>query len=144
MMEDTLILLRFNCPDGSCDYIASGWSDLKLHVRGLHGNLMWYERFPTQVCVPSKPRPNSDLCIRKKKMFAHEHATYPPNLLSVHIPAILPPGQLPQKPKGADFEVHPMCEFCRECTIDDDELYAHMRENHEECFVCKRNGILHK
>lgn len=43
-MEDTLILLRFNCPDGSCDYIAGGWSDLKLHVRGAHGNLMWYER----------------------------------------------------------------------------------------------------
>ena len=47
MMEDTLILLRFNCPDGGCDYIASGWSDLKLHVRASHGNLMWYERFPS-------------------------------------------------------------------------------------------------
>ena len=46
MMEDTLILLRFNCPDGSCDYIASGWGDLKLHVRGAHGNLMWYEPSP--------------------------------------------------------------------------------------------------
>ena len=45
MMEDTLILLRFNCPDGSCDYIAGGWGDLKLHVRGAHGNLMWYECF---------------------------------------------------------------------------------------------------
>ena len=45
MMEDTLILLRFNCPDGSCDYIASGWNDLRLHVRGSHGNLMWYGCF---------------------------------------------------------------------------------------------------
>ena len=44
MMEETLILLRFNCPDGSCDYIAGGWGDLKLHVRGAHGNLMWYDR----------------------------------------------------------------------------------------------------
>ena len=43
MMEDTLILLRFNCPDGGCDYIASGWSDLKLHLRGVHGRLTWYE-----------------------------------------------------------------------------------------------------
>lgn len=41
MMEDTLILLRFNCPDQSCDYIASGWGDLKLHVRAVHGKLMW-------------------------------------------------------------------------------------------------------
>lgn len=46
MMEETLILLRFNCPDGSCDYIAGGWSDLKLHVRGAHGNLMWLEHPP--------------------------------------------------------------------------------------------------
>jgi hypothetical protein len=44
MMEDTLILLRFNCPDGGCDYIASGWSDLKLHLRAIHGMLTWYER----------------------------------------------------------------------------------------------------
>ena len=47
MMEDTLILLSFNCPGESCDYVASGWGDLKLHVRGVHGNLMWYE------CLPS-------------------------------------------------------------------------------------------
>lgn len=42
MMEDTLILLRFNCPDPDCDFIGSGWSDIKLHVRGVHGKLMWY------------------------------------------------------------------------------------------------------
>ena len=42
-MEDTLILLRFNCPDGGCDYIGSGWSDLKLHLRAVHGRLTWYE-----------------------------------------------------------------------------------------------------
>lgn len=41
-MEDTLILLRFNCPDSDCDYTAGGWGDLKLHVRGTHGKLMWY------------------------------------------------------------------------------------------------------
>ncbi|KAF9651473.1 hypothetical protein BDM02DRAFT_3068932, partial [Thelephora ganbajun] len=128
MMEDTLILLRFNCPDGNCDYIASGWSDLKLHVRGIHGNLM------------------CELCIRTKKMFAHEHTTYPPNLLPYHLPSILSSIQArgtPQKPKGLD-EVHPMCEFCRECFPGDDELYAHIREKHEECFLCKRDGTLHK
>lgn len=41
MMEETLILLRFNCPDSACDYIAKGWSDLKLHVRATHNKLMW-------------------------------------------------------------------------------------------------------
>lgn len=76
-------------------------------------------------------------------MFAHEHVTYPPNLLPYHLPSIQLRGQ-PPKPKGVDIEVHPMCEFCRECTLDDDELYAHMREKHEECFICKRNEVWHK
>ena len=47
MVEDTLILLRFKCPGESCNYIASGWDNLKWHVRAVHGNLMWYE------CLPS-------------------------------------------------------------------------------------------
>ena len=77
-----------------------------------------------------------------KKIFAHEHKTYPPSVLPYHLPSIRPSG--PPKPKGVEVEVHPMCEFCRECTLGDDELYAHMREKHEECFVCKQDGILHK
>lgn len=42
MMEETLILLRFNCPDSACDYLGNGWGDLKLHVRATHGKLLWY------------------------------------------------------------------------------------------------------
>lgn len=41
MMEETLILLRFNCPDPDCDYLGNGWGDLKLHTRASHGKLMW-------------------------------------------------------------------------------------------------------
>jgi hypothetical protein len=44
MMQDSSVLLRFNCPDPSCDYMATGWNDLKLHVRGVHKKFMW--------CVP--------------------------------------------------------------------------------------------
>lgn len=36
--------------------------------------------------------------------------------------------------------VHPLCEFCHECFFSDDELYVHMRERHEKCFVCDREG----
>jgi len=41
MMEESLILLRFNCPDSSCDFIAHGWGDLKMHVRATHGKAIW-------------------------------------------------------------------------------------------------------
>lgn len=41
MHEETLILLRFNCPDPECDYHAAGWGDLKLHTRAVHGKVLW-------------------------------------------------------------------------------------------------------
>ncbi|KAI9574194.1 hypothetical protein HD554DRAFT_2165703 [Boletus coccyginus] len=123
MMEETLILLRFNCPDAECDYIASGWGDLKLHTRAVHGKVL------------------CDLCIRSKKVFAHEHALYPPNVLPLHLPSI--PLRLNKPPLKEPIEggVHPLCEFCRECFFSEDELFVHMRERHEECFICKRNEI---
>lgn len=40
-MEDSLILLRFNCPDLTCDFVASGWNELKSHTRAAHGMLIW-------------------------------------------------------------------------------------------------------
>ncbi|KAJ7268157.1 hypothetical protein B0H12DRAFT_1097299 [Mycena haematopus] len=133
MMEETLLLLRFNCPDTECDYIGNSWSDLKLHVRATHGRLM------------------CDLCIRHKKVFAHEHTLYPPNILPLHLPSMLVHQRSSNKQsaaagKGKDKDqieggVHPLCEFCRECFFGDDELFAHMRETHEECFVCKRNDV---
>ncbi|KAF8495377.1 hypothetical protein JB92DRAFT_2747842 [Gautieria morchelliformis] len=123
MMEETLILLRFNCPDSSCDFTAHGWGDLKMHVRGVHGK---------SLC---------DMCIRYKKIFAHEHLLYQPSQLPLHLPSIphrQPKSQIPEKVEGG---VHPMCQFCRDCYFGDDELFAHMRERHEECFLCKRDGV---
>jgi hypothetical protein len=43
MMEESLILLRFNCPESSCAYIAGGWNDLKIHTRAMHGRQLWCE-----------------------------------------------------------------------------------------------------
>ncbi|EDR15888.1 uncharacterized protein LACBIDRAFT_301307 [Laccaria bicolor S238N-H82] len=34
--------------------------------------------------------------------------------------------------------IHPLCEFCRKCFFNGDELYSHMRKKHEEC---KRNEV---
>ncbi|KAH0826958.1 hypothetical protein J3R83DRAFT_4616 [Lanmaoa asiatica] len=123
MMEETLILLRFNCSDPECDYTAPGWGDLKLHARAVHGKML------------------CDLCIRSKKVFAHEHALYPPNVLPLHLPSI--PHRLGKQPVKEPIEggIHPLCAFCRECFFSDDELYVHMRERHEECFLCKQNEI---
>ena len=50
MMQESLFLLRYNCPDPSCDFQATGWNDLKLHVRGTHKKQIW--------CAP-----NVSLCL---------------------------------------------------------------------------------
>ncbi|KAI1784004.1 hypothetical protein LXA43DRAFT_1044548 [Ganoderma leucocontextum] len=124
MMEETLILLRFNCPDSQCDFIGNGWSDLKLHTRATHGKLM------------------CDICMRFKKVFAHEHALYDPNVLPIHVPSMGRGHRRDHKhQQQVEGGTHPLCEFCRECFFEDDELYAHMRERHEDCFVCKRNEV---
>ncbi|KAF9014196.1 hypothetical protein BDQ17DRAFT_1342259 [Cyathus striatus] len=123
MMEETLILLRFNCPDPDCDYIGNGWGDLKLHTRANHGKLM------------------CDLCIRFKKVFSHEHALYPLNMLPFHLPSMMQRGSKTVSKEQVEGGVHPICEFCRECFFSGDELYSHMRERHEECFICKRNEV---
>ncbi|KAG7442494.1 uncharacterized protein BT62DRAFT_905989 [Guyanagaster necrorhizus] len=121
MMQESLILLRSNCPEGDCDFIAKGWADLKLHVRATHNKLM------------------CDLCLRSKKVFAHEHALYTYPQLAAHLPSMNCRAKAP--PNQIEGGVHPLCQFCRECFFDDDELFPHMRERHEECFICKRNGI---
>jgi hypothetical protein len=64
-------------------------------------------------------------------------------MLAAHLPSTT---QVQRSGKSAVKEtpaggVHPLCAFCHECFFSDDELYAHMRENHEECFICKRNEV---
>jgi len=60
-MEESLLLLRFNCPEEDCDYIGNGWGDLRLHARAMHDKFMWFVnylllsfrflRWSTAICV---------------------------------------------------------------------------------------------
>ena len=144
MMEDTLILLRFNCPDPLCDFIAHGWGGLNMHIRAVHSRSMWSViawKYAFCFVLKSSFSSCSEMCIRYKKVFAHEHVLYQPSQLSLHLPSIVSrPSQKSQAHDKVEGGVHPMCEFCRECQFGDDELFAHMRERHEECFLCKRAG----
>ncbi|CED83156.1 Predicted E3 ubiquitin ligase [Phaffia rhodozyma] len=129
VMEESLLLLRFNCPSESCDYIAKGWMDLRRHVDKTHNGYL--------LC---------DVCVKHKKVFAHEQEIYPPALLAHHLPSRVPrrmkPPQLPQGMEiTGEMGVHPMCEFCHECFFAGDDLLKHLKENHEDCFLCKQAGI---
>lgn len=146
-LEDTLSLLRFNCPfrpgtiddvatdapdadsagspSDPCPQILTGWSDLKRHVRAAHHSTM------------------CDLCCSNKKIFAHEHELF-------SLPHAAPPGRHGNAPKReSELDVHlekqhAMCGFCKRWFYDSDGLYKHCREMHEECFVCMRLGVRHQ
>ncbi|KAK3048141.1 hypothetical protein LTR09_010480 [Extremus antarcticus] len=112
IFEDTVLLLRYNCPDSDCDVACLGWPDLHRHVKAVHHKTM------------------CDLCIRNKKVFAHEHELFTQQELRKHEKSGDDnPGAIDQ----SGFKGHPECAFCRQRFYGDDEL-----EKHERCHVCDR------
>jgi E3 ubiquitin-protein ligase ZNF598 len=119
ILEDTVLLLRYNCPDQDCDVACLGWPHLHRHVKQKHGKLM------------------CDLCTRNKKVFTHEHELYTYGELRRHEKlGDDHPGAIDQ----SGFKGHPECGFCRERFYGDDELYQHCREKHERCHICDRRN----
>lgn len=41
IFEDTVLLLRYNCPDSGCDVACLGWPDLHRHVKSVHHKVLW-------------------------------------------------------------------------------------------------------
>ncbi|KAG0306096.1 hypothetical protein BGZ97_000884 [Linnemannia gamsii] len=127
MYEDTMVLLRFNCPDPTCEVACpEGWNQLKSHVKKVHKLML------------------CDLCVRHKKVFAHEHNLMTASQLMKHFKNG-DSGQANQnsaEPSG--FKGHPECGFCKESFYGDDELFEHCKKNHEQCFLCLRRNIRHQ
>ncbi|KAE8152406.1 hypothetical protein BDV25DRAFT_137854 [Aspergillus avenaceus] len=119
IFEDTVLLLRYNCPDTDCDVACLGWPDLHRHVKSKHGKVM------------------CDLCTRHKKVFTHEHELFTMAELRKHEKyGDHVPGAVDQ----SGFKGHPECGFCRQRFYGDDELYAHCRDRHERCHICDRQS----
>ncbi|CAG9952449.1 unnamed protein product [Clonostachys rosea f. rosea IK726] len=117
IVGDTVLLLRYNCPDADCDFAGLGWPDLHRHVKSAHKKRM------------------CDLCTRNKRVFTHEHELFADKELEKHM------RYGDDKPGAADqtgFKGHPLCGFCGERFYDDDKLYEHCRNKHERCFICDR------
>ncbi|KAJ5493442.1 hypothetical protein N7539_002188 [Penicillium diatomitis] len=118
IFEDTVLLLRYNCPDKDCDVACLGWPDLHRHVKSKHGRVI-------------------DLCTRNKKVFTHEHTLFTMAELRKHEKhGDHKPGSIDQ----SGFKGHPECGFCRIRFYGDDELYTHCRDKHERCHICDRRA----
>ncbi|WVR09437.1 hypothetical protein IAU60_006504 [Kwoniella sp. DSM 27419] len=129
MMDATLTLLRYNCPYQDCPYQGDNWQALGSHTLAAHG---------LTLCK---------LCRSQLSRFAHEQGLYPPRLLGIHDPSALKRGQRPPKVRPEEMDMvrswdapHPMCEFCHRAFFGPDELFKHMRSDHEECHVCRILG----
>ncbi|ORY82490.1 hypothetical protein BCR37DRAFT_379489 [Protomyces lactucae-debilis] len=120
IMEETMILLRFNCPDAHCDVACNGWPDLKIHIKEVHKQLL------------------CDLCVKNKKVFAHEHQLFSNKELQRHYKDGDRPVDATHDDDG--FKGHPECGFCRKAFFDDDDLYKHCRDKHERCHVCDQTS----
>ncbi|KAI9814775.1 MAG: hypothetical protein M1827_003041 [Pycnora praestabilis] len=119
IFEDTVLLLRYNCPESSCDVACMGWPDLHRHVKSVHHEVM------------------CDLCTRNKKVFTHEHELFTvPELRRHEKFGDDNPGAIDQ----SGFKGHPECGFCRQRFYGDDELYVHCRDKHERCHICDRRN----
>ncbi|KAI5286541.1 hypothetical protein KEM54_006693, partial [Ascosphaera aggregata] len=116
---DTVLLLRYNCPDKKCDVACLGWADLHHHVKSRHGK---------QMC---------ELCTKHKKVFTHEHELFTVNQLRKHEKY---GDHVPGSADQSGFKGHPECGFCRIRFYGDDELYAHCRDRHERCHICDRRS----
>ncbi|KAL1634173.1 hypothetical protein SLS56_002476 [Neofusicoccum ribis] len=117
--DDTVLLLRYNCPDGSCDAACLGWPDLHRHVKSVHHKVM------------------CDLCTRNKKVFTHEHQLFTNTELRKHEKF---GDDTPGSEDQSGFKGHPECGFCMKRFYGDDELYVHCREKHERCHICDRRN----
>lgn len=117
IVGDTVLLLRYNCPDNDCDFAGLSWPDLHRHVRNVHHKKM------------------CDLCTRNKKVFTHEHELFTDKELERHM------RHGDDRPGAVDqtgFKGHPLCAFCGSRFYDGDKLYEHCRNKHERCFLCDR------
>ncbi|KAK2585767.1 hypothetical protein KPH14_010376 [Odynerus spinipes] len=74
-----------------------------------------------------------DLCVENLKIFSRERRCYTRSELAQH------------RRKGdiddRSHKGHPLCEFCDQRYMDNDELYRHLRRDHLYCHFCDADGL---
>ncbi|EFN82207.1 E3 ubiquitin-protein ligase ZNF598 [Harpegnathos saltator] len=74
-----------------------------------------------------------DLCVENLKIFSQERRCYTRASLAQHRRK----GDLDDK----SHKGHPLCEFCDQRYMDNDELYRHLRRDHLYCHFCDADGL---
>ncbi|CDK24858.1 unnamed protein product [Kuraishia capsulata CBS 1993] len=110
--EEAMKLLSNTCPMKQCDATEfPSFKKLSEHVKKAHDRLY---------CL---------ICAYHKKAFVSELKLYTPKQIHQH--------QVKGDEEG--FHGHPACKFCAgKRFYSSDELFVHMRSDHEKCHVCEQ------
>jgi len=74
-----------------------------------------------------------DLCVEHLNLFPHERKYYTRAELVQH----LRQGDKDDK----SMRGHPLCKFCNDHFLDNDQLYKHMRQEHHYCHLCTSDSV---
>ncbi|KAI3360070.1 hypothetical protein L3Q82_014387 [Scortum barcoo] len=107
-------LLLPECPHCSEPKVFSKYEELEHHMRKQH------ELF----CCK--------LCTKHLKIFSHERKWYTRKELARH--------RAHGDPDDTSHRGHPLCKFCDERYLDNDELLKHLRRDHYFCHFCDADG----
>ncbi|XP_060077761.1 E3 ubiquitin-protein ligase ZNF598-like, partial [Ylistrum balloti] len=105
-------LLEHSCP--KCKQTFRLFRELQTHMRKEH--TLFY----------------CDLCIDHLKIFTFERKFYSRQNLATH-------RRVGDK-DDTSYKGHPLCHFCDERYMDNDELYRHLRKDHYYCHFCEKDG----
>eukprot|EP00127_Corallochytrium_limacisporum_P001916 Clim_evm71s88 gene=Clim_evmTU71s88 len=106
------------CQESNNAVICSTLQDLKKHLNREH------ELF---LC---------DLCVGHIKIFPCEYRYYSKQDLTRH--------RKKGDPDDASMKGHSFCKFCSRYYFDNDDLFDHLRKQHESCHLCRRNGVMNQ
>ncbi|XP_008286940.1 E3 ubiquitin-protein ligase ZNF598 [Stegastes partitus] len=107
-------LLLATCPRCSEPKVFSKFEELEQHMRKQH------ELF----CCK--------LCTKHLKIFSHERKWYNRKELARH--------RAHGDPDDTSHRGHPLCKFCDDRYLDNDELLKHLRRDHYFCHFCDADG----
>ncbi|XP_055265151.1 E3 ubiquitin-protein ligase ZNF598 isoform X1 [Moschus berezovskii] len=107
-------LLQHECPHCPERPPFSLFGDLEQHMRKQH------ELFCCR------------LCLRHLQIFTHERKWYSRKDLARH--------RVQGDPDDTSHRGHPLCKFCDERYLDNDELLKHLRRDHYFCHFCDADG----
>ncbi|KAM6156100.1 E3 ubiquitin-protein ligase ZNF598 [Rhynchocyon petersi] len=107
-------LLQHECPQCPALPPFGLFGDLEQHMRRQH------ELF----CCK--------LCLKHLKIFTHERKWYSRKDLARH--------RMQGDPDDTSHRGHPLCKFCDERYLDNDELLKHLRRDHYFCHFCDTEG----